>query len=212
MNYKHGMKRTIVYNTWSNMKGRCENPNDRAYSSYGGRGIKVCERWQSFENFFADMGHPPAGHSLERKDNDQGYNPDNCVWADRTTQNRNKRSNRLITVDGETQPMSVWAERCGISTNTLYARLRAGWEPEAAVKTPKVTMRKGIPWGEKLRLFAPHDKDFHELVEEHAPASWSDWGKLATLLDFLDNYKGQDGALKRALVDYINMYVEAEKR
>jgi hypothetical protein len=78
------------------MRQRCNNPNNPAYSNYGGRDIKVCKRWDEFRNFEADMGpHPGKGWSLERKNNDGNYKSRNCVWADRKTQNRNSRRVRL---------------------------------------------------------------------------------------------------------------------
>jgi hypothetical protein len=94
---------------------------------------------------------PSKGHSVERRDNNGGYNPANCFWATRTEQNRNKKDNALLTVDGETLPVSAWAERCGLKYGTLHQRLRQGWTPEQAVKTPKVTARKGVKRGLSFR-------------------------------------------------------------
>jgi len=77
---------------WCSMMQRCNNPNNKGYVNYGARGVTVCERWRKFDNFYADMGDPPKGLSLERKNNDNGYSKSNCIWADRSTQNRNRRS------------------------------------------------------------------------------------------------------------------------
>jgi hypothetical protein len=93
---RHGMKGTPEYEAWCNMKARCYNPNYDFYVDYGGRGIKVCERWlHSFENFFADMGkRPNADYSIDREDVDGDYEPGNCRWADRPTQSQNRRMRR----------------------------------------------------------------------------------------------------------------------
>jgi hypothetical protein len=84
------------------MVQRCNNSNDRSYARYGGRGISVCTRWLLFENFYADMGEKPKGLSLERRDNDAGYSPDNCYWAPLWQQSRNKRSTVRVVIDGQT--------------------------------------------------------------------------------------------------------------
>lgn len=161
----HGGKHTPAYGVWCSMRSRCNNPNTRAYADYGARGITVDPSWSRFSNFIADMGHPPSGMTLERKDNSKGYSKENCIWATRTTQGRNKRNNVLLTVDGETHPLSVWAERSGIPYKTLHMRIRKGWLPEDAVKIPLITVRKGIPRGDKIHKAFGAEKNvrFREL-------------------------------------------------
>lgn len=128
------MKGTRVYSIWSGMITRCTNPAAINYANYGGRGITVCERWKSFENFFADMGEPATGTTLDRKDNERGYEPGNCRWATRAEQANNTRINHHITAFGETLTVSQWAERIGVKYQTLYARItRRGWSPEKSL-------------------------------------------------------------------------------
>ena len=88
---KHGKRKTKVYDVWASMIQRCSNPNSSHYHYYGGRGIGVCERWQEFKNFYADMGEPMPGLTIERVNNEKGYSPDNCKWATQMEQNNNSR-------------------------------------------------------------------------------------------------------------------------
>ena len=98
---KHGRHGTRVHRCWGAMKHRCSNKNNEFYHHYGGRGIKVCERWQKFENFLADMGEMPIGMTLDRIDNDGDYCPENCRWVSRVQQRNNTRANRFIVFDGK---------------------------------------------------------------------------------------------------------------
>lgn len=112
---------TRTYHAWRSMRRRCA---DTTNPNYGGRGIKVCPEWESYDTFYEDMGECPEGYSLDRKDNVQGYNPDNCRWATIREQLNNQRRNRLITYNDKTQTLSYWAEELGISLDTLHHRLR----------------------------------------------------------------------------------------
>jgi hypothetical protein len=135
---KHGMFGTPIYFIWNSMKQRCLNSKNHAYTDYGGRGIKVCDRWLSFENFYADMGdRPSTEHSLERKDNDGNYDPGNVIWATAAQQRRNCRNRvQRATVNGETLCIADWAHRLGAKPSAIYARLKSGWDMERAVTTP----------------------------------------------------------------------------
>ena len=126
-NTSHGLSGTPEHKTWDSMKQRCTNPNNIGFNIYGGRGITVCARWENFQNFIDDMGNKPtAAHSIERANNDRGYSPCNCYWADRVAQNNNKRNSRFITFNGKTQTLAQWSKETGIHYNTLFNRLNQG--------------------------------------------------------------------------------------
>lgn len=120
------------YETWCGMKKRCNNPNTKGFSDYGGRGITVCDRWQhSFADFLADMGSRPSrDHTIERINNEKGYSPDNCKWLEKEKQAQNKRNNRTLTFKGETLCISEWARRTGFHIETLRRRLAKNWSIE----------------------------------------------------------------------------------
>jgi hypothetical protein len=121
---------------WRSMLDRCQNPNSAAWSNYGGRGIKVCDRWQSFEAFFADTGVPAPGLTLDRIDNDGPYSPENCRWATRAEQRANQSTCHYVEYQGERRLLRHWAELKGLSEKTLLGRMRRGWTLEAAMETP----------------------------------------------------------------------------
>jgi hypothetical protein len=135
-NTSHGYSGSATYKCWGHMKERCLNPNHKKYLDYGGRGITICERWLQFENFLEDMGEKPEGYSLDRINNEKGYEPGNCHWATLEEQDRNKRVNHLLTHNGETHCASEWAEIVGINRATLETRLNRGWSVEKALTTP----------------------------------------------------------------------------
>jgi hypothetical protein len=127
---------------WRGMLARCRNPNAKDFPRYGGRGISVCARWSLYANFLADMGVRPAGLSLERLRNDEGYSPENCEWATLKAQARNRRSNVLVTHAGVTATVAEWAEKTGLERKTLEYRIRVGWPAERALTTPSLINRK----------------------------------------------------------------------
>jgi hypothetical protein len=126
------------------MRRRCRNPRSKDFHHYGGRGIKICDRWEDFANFLADMGpRPTLKHWLERRDNDGDYTPNNCYWATITEQAINRRNNRHITALGRTQTIAEWSLETGLSQGAIGARLnRYGWSEEDAVTRP-LTYRPG---------------------------------------------------------------------
>jgi hypothetical protein len=154
----HGeSKTTPEYRTWLNMIDRCYRPKNKSHARYGGRGITVCERWRnSYEDFLADMGRKPSSeHSIERIDNSKGYEPSNCRWATQKEQQRNRRSNRLVTYNGQTRPVAEWGEILGIRHQIIIDRLDRGWTPERTFDaTPDQNCHK-----------ITHNGETHSLVE-----------------------------------------------
>lgn len=136
--YRHGQSNSPEYKVWAGMKDRCLNQNATFFSFYGGRGIKVCERWMTFENFRADMGpRPSLQHSIERKDNDGNYEPDNCKWATPLEQSNNTSRNVFITIGETTLTLSQWCRETGVDPDLASQRIiRDRWAPEDAVTTP----------------------------------------------------------------------------
>ena len=116
---------------------RCTYPKNDNFMNYGGRGITVCERWRKFENFFADMGFPPEGTTLDRIDGNKGYDKSNCRWATSFEQNSNRRDNKWYEFNGESLLLTEWSKRLGIKIETLRSRLLTyGWSVEKTLTTP----------------------------------------------------------------------------
>lgn len=124
----HGKSKTPEFRIWASMKGRCSNPLNTSYHNYGGRGIKVCDRWlHSFENFLADMGKKPTHkHSIDRINNNGNYEPSNCRWATKTIQNNNRRDNLKIEFNGEFDTIGNISRKTGIPYTTIKSRLNCG--------------------------------------------------------------------------------------
>lgn len=138
MNTRHGWNGSQTYRIWCHMKERCLNPRNIGWKNYGGRGIKVCDRWMSFENFLADMGPRPERMTIERKDSNGNYEPENCCWASTEEQANNRSTNRKLTAFGETKSASMWAAdaRCGVTYDGLMKRLQYGWTDVEAITRP----------------------------------------------------------------------------
>jgi hypothetical protein len=135
---KHGLSGHPLYATWKSMRERCNNPRSRVYPRYGGRGIKVCKRWDNFALFLKDVGvRPTSRHWIERKDNDGDYEPGNVEWALPREQNRNQSRNVWVEFRGEKATLVEWSEKTGIRYWVLKDRLNRGWAPEKAL-TAKV--------------------------------------------------------------------------
>lgn len=131
-------RRTPEYKAWVEMRRRCRDKSRDKYRSYVCRGITVCAAWEnSFEAFLAHVGlRPSARHSLDRKDNDQGYRPGNIRWATPQEQARNRRSSARLTIDGQTRSLAEWAELSGVRASTIRERLKRGWSQKDSVWVP----------------------------------------------------------------------------
>lgn len=125
-NKTHGLSGTPAHRSWECMKQRCFNPKRERYSRYGARGITVCERWLTFENFLADMGERPENTTLDRINPDGNYEPGNCRWATQHTQDRNRSGVTLLTHDDKTQCLSDWSKDLGLNRKTLREKLKRG--------------------------------------------------------------------------------------
>lgn len=136
-NRTHGRSQTKEWSAWSRMKQRCSSNDKRYFPYYKNRGIKICDRWNKFENFFADMGKCPEGRSLDRIDNNGNYEPSNCRWATTKEQMRNRSCSLSITYNGETLTYLQWAKRLGTCHDSIiHSRLKRGWSEEKTVTTP----------------------------------------------------------------------------
>lgn len=131
----HGKRNAAIYAIWNNMMSRCHNPKDKAFSNYGGRGIAVCDEWHTFEGFYADMGDKPEGMSMERIDNNGNYEPGNVEWKTAKEQANNRRSNVLLTYQGQTKNVQQWCDELGLNAKTVRRRLNVyGYSVEQALR------------------------------------------------------------------------------
>lgn len=132
-------KKTRLYRIWAGMNTRCNNPNDKAYKEYGGRGIHICKEWRekgfkAFHNWAIANGYKES-LTIDRIDNNKGYSPENCRWATYKEQNRNKRSNTILAFNGVCKTICEWAEQINISEATICGRLKRGWSIEETLTT-----------------------------------------------------------------------------
>jgi hypothetical protein len=156
-----------IRNIWNGMKRRCYDTKDKAFHNYGGRGIKVCDRWHVFENFYNDLGknRPSAHHSMERINNDMGYSLDNCKWATIREQNRNMRINVMIEYKGKKQLLIDWSRELKISVTTMHERIKRGWSIEESFETPVGVGIKAYARYKKI-IFNGQEKSLSEWSKE----------------------------------------------
>lgn len=139
----HGMVKSLSYNSWVLMKGRCLNKDHKDFKYYGGRGITVCSEWaNSFEEFYADMGDREKGMTLERLNVNEGYSPANCIWASRQTQSNNTRRNIKITYNGKTLSVAEWCRELEIPYWRTISRIENNWDYVSALTIPTQKRKK----------------------------------------------------------------------
>jgi len=141
---KHGWYGTPEYQAWQDMKRRCYDKKRKSFKSYGARGIIVCDRWlNSFDNFINDLGERPSNeYSLDRIDNNGNYEPSNCKWSLNIDQQRNKRCNKILTVDGISKTQIEWITLYKIPRTTFNNRLKRGWDLKRALSEPIMIDRR----------------------------------------------------------------------
>lgn len=138
----HGLKKHPSYNTWRAMISRCQDPKDKNYPNYGGRGIGIEDpRWLLIENFITDMGIAPAKTTLDRIDNSRGYCKENCRWATGSQQARNTRVNRYLEFNGKKQVLTQWAQDLGMTPSAILFRIKMGWSLEEVLTIPSRSIR-----------------------------------------------------------------------
>jgi hypothetical protein len=143
----HARKRRLspTYRSWANMISRCTHPKNKNWNRYGGRGIKVCDKWRlSFKAFLQDMGEKPQGLTIDRIDNSGNYEPGNCRWATVQEQMQNTCQTKLLQFGGESMGLAAWGRKLGIKKETILDRLRRGWGLEKTLTTRRVA-----PWAVK---------------------------------------------------------------
>ena|GEM_PF-1982912 len=189
------------YSVWAGMKARCHNPKFRQYHRYGGRGITVCKDWLlpfgiGFANFVTDMGYRPVKYTIERIDNDKGYYPDNCKWASRQEQSRNKSDTRIVIADGITYKACELAQISGLKTDTIIERGEHGLTYQELIDPKKRIFKEGLLFGGKANGVRQKSKTHcpkgHEYTASNTSISKQGWRRCKTC-----RRKRPDGTLYR---------------
>lgn len=160
-----------LYSVWQSMRRRCLTPTAKQFDDYGGRGIKICPEWDDFHQFVADMGPKPPQHSLDRKDNDGHYTPDNCKWSSRKDQQRNQRRTRHIILGGKLYSVAKLAETYGLKADTIVDRHAKGMSYDEVTAKTRYTFTGGLAKAVAVRvanqIARTHCKYGHEFTPEN---------------------------------------------
>lgn len=180
---KHGdacrEKITRLYSIWGNMKSRCTNPNKPDYKYYGANGITFCEEWSDYSNFknWAINNGYKDGLTLDRKDGNKNYCPENCRWITIKEQQNNKRSNHRLEFNGESHTIAEWAEILNMDRAVIKDRLRAGWSINDVLTTPVKFQNKGITFNEETHTWKEWSEitgiSYKTLTNRYYEANWS---------------------------------------
>ena len=169
---RHGMSNKRIYVIWKSMLARCKNPKSKSYKNYGERGIKVCDRWNEFENFYADMGESyyslskeigEENVSIERNNINDGYNIENCTWIHVLKQGANKQKTNWYFFEGKNRTTKEIAEMLGMNYNTFRRRLTTGWSFDKAISIP-VEVNPSVPYGSTIDAYLL--KELNRYVED----------------------------------------------
>lgn len=171
-----------LYSVWQSMKGRCTYPSNPQWADYGGRGITICDRWlgpQGFKNFVADMGIRPDGYTLDRRDNDGHYTPENCRWATRSEQQLNQRTTRKVTIEGRQYIAAELAKHAGLKTDTIIARATQGLSLAAVMAPERRVFTDGLALGglsngrrQQSKTHCPQGHSYDEANTGYTPKGW----------------------------------------
>lgn len=168
------------YSVWSDMKQRCNNPNDTSYHHYGGRGIYVCKRWtKSYKAFESDMGDRPENFEIDRINNDGPYSPENCHWVNRKANMRNRRNTTIITVDGVEYIVCDLTEKTRHSWNTIVARAEKGLSYAEIIAPERRFDMSGLALGpaakQAVKKAETHCKNGHKYTDENTRHTKQGW-------------------------------------
>lgn len=178
-----------LYATWLGMKQRCYRENYIQYKDYGGRGIEVCTRWLlpftiGFNNFVADMGERPEGHTLDRRDNDGNYTPENCRWATKKEQQRNQTNTRKVVIDGVEYIAAEIAEQVGIKTDAIVQRATYGLTMDEITNPKRRVFKEGLALGGQAagakKRALTHCKHGHKFTPQSTYISKEGWRRCRT--------------------------------